>query len=84
MRFKTVLISLSLMAFATAMLVQTNISGTAQCGKPDTQQKIDIPDHPRPLALHQPSEMHLDQGAGSAMAPEQRRSYQRHGRYPGQ
>jgi hypothetical protein len=25
---------------------QTKISGTAQCGKPDTQQKVDVPDHP--------------------------------------
>lgn len=25
---------------------QTKISGTAQCGKPDVQQKVDVPDHP--------------------------------------
>lgn len=46
MRFKTIPICLSLIVFGTVSLAQTKISGTAQCGKPDTQQKLDIPDHP--------------------------------------
>ncbi len=46
MRFPSVLVCLSLAAFATVALAQTKISGSAQCSKPDTQQKIDIPDHP--------------------------------------
>ena len=34
---------LSLTAFASA---QDKVSGSAQCSKPDIQQKVDIPDHP--------------------------------------
>ena len=51
---KTLLVcfcGLSLMTFAGA---QTKIAGSAQCGKPDVEQKVDVPDHPgHSLAISQ-------------------------------
>ena len=35
-----------LLAFATFAAAQNKISGSAQCSKPDIQQKVDVPDHP--------------------------------------
>jgi len=46
MRFKTILAGLCVMMLITLASAQTKISGTAQCGKPDVQQKVDVPDHP--------------------------------------
>jgi hypothetical protein len=46
MRFTTILASLSVLLLITLAPAQTKISGSAQCGKPDTQQKVDVPDHP--------------------------------------
>ena len=46
MRFRTIPAVLCLLMLLTLASAQTKISGTAQCGKPDTQQKVDVPDHP--------------------------------------
>jgi hypothetical protein len=46
MRFKTISICLSLIAFATVSLAQTKISGTVQCGKSDEQHALEVGDHP--------------------------------------
>jgi hypothetical protein len=46
MRFKTIPICLSLIAFATVSLAQTKISGTVQCGKSDEQHALEVGDHP--------------------------------------
>ncbi len=46
MRFKTIPICLSLIAFATISLAQTKISGTVQCGKSDEQHALEVGDHP--------------------------------------
>ncbi len=45
MRFKTIPICLSLIAFATISLAQTKISGTVQCGKSDEQHALEVGDH---------------------------------------
>jgi len=54
MRLKSVFVvlcGLSLIAFAGA---QTKITGSAQCSKPDIEQKVDVPDHPgHSLAISQ-------------------------------
>ncbi len=46
MRFKAIPVGLCVLLLITLAPAQTKISGTAQCGKPDTQQKVDVPDHP--------------------------------------
>ena len=46
MRFKTIPICLSLIAFATVALAQTKISGTVQCGKSDEQHVLEVGDNP--------------------------------------
>src|SRR6266478_6253433 len=46
MRFKTIPVYLSLIAFATISLAQTKISGTVQCGKSDEQHALEVGDHP--------------------------------------
>ena len=39
-------VGLCVLAVATVASAQNNISGSAQCGKPDVQQQVYIPDHP--------------------------------------
>ena len=46
MRFKMTLTGLCVLLLITVASAQTKISGTVQCGKPDTQQKVDVPDRP--------------------------------------
>jgi hypothetical protein len=46
MRLRTILAGLCLSLLATLASAQAKISGSAQCTKPDIQQKVDIPDHP--------------------------------------
>jgi hypothetical protein len=46
MRFTVIRGCIAVFGLATLLSAQTKISGTAQCGKPDTQQKVDVPDHP--------------------------------------
>jgi len=46
MQLRTVVASVCLLMFVTLAQGQTKISGTAQCGKPDVQQAVDVPDHP--------------------------------------
>src|SRR5712692_848153 len=45
MRFRTIPAVLCVLMLLTLASAQTKISGTAQCGKPDTQQKVNVPDH---------------------------------------
>jgi len=46
MKFTTTLVGFCVLALVSLTNAQTKISGTAQCGKPDAQQKVDVPDHP--------------------------------------
>jgi len=46
MKFTNTLVGFCVLALVGLTTAQTKISGTAQCGKPDTQQKVDVPDHP--------------------------------------
>ena len=46
MKFTTTLVGFCVLALVALTTAQTKISGTAQCGKPDAQQKVDVPDHP--------------------------------------
>jgi hypothetical protein len=43
---RTMLLGLCIAALITWASAQNKISGTAKCGKPDVQQKVDVPDHP--------------------------------------
>ena len=38
-------LGLCVLLLATVASAQNKISGSAQCGKPDVQQKVDVPDH---------------------------------------
>ncbi len=46
MKFTNTLVGFCVLALVALTTAQTKISGTAQCGKPDAQQKVDVPDHP--------------------------------------
>src|SRR6266704_6031868 len=46
MKFTTTLVGFCVLALVSLTDAQTKISGTAQCGKPDAQKKVDVPDHP--------------------------------------
>jgi len=46
MRFKTIPVYLSLIAFTTVSLAQSKISGTVQCAKSDQQHVLEVGDHP--------------------------------------
>ena len=46
MKFRIILAGFCALALVALAPAQTKISGTAKCGKPDTQQKVDVPDHP--------------------------------------
>jgi hypothetical protein len=46
MRLKTLLSFLVVFALAAVASAQTKVSGTAQCGKPDQQQAIEVGDRP--------------------------------------
>jgi hypothetical protein len=46
MHLRTIAAGLCLLLFVTLAQGQTKISGIAQCGKPDIQQTVDVPDHP--------------------------------------
>ena len=45
MRLRIVLVGLCVLV-ATMLAAQDKVSGSAQCAKPDIQQKVDVPDHP--------------------------------------
>jgi hypothetical protein len=46
MPFTVMRMCIAAFSLTTLLYAQTKISGTAQCGKPETQQKVEIPDHP--------------------------------------
>ncbi len=46
MRGRMMAVGICVAVLAAWSPAQTKISGTVQCAKPDTQQKIDVPDHP--------------------------------------
>jgi len=46
MHFRTITLGLCTLLLVALAPAQTKISGTAQCGKPDVEQKVDVPDHP--------------------------------------
>jgi len=51
---RAVAAGLCVLLFVTLAQAQTKISGTAQCGKPDTQAAVEVPDHPgHSLAISQ-------------------------------
>ena len=43
---RVVFVGLCVLSIATIALAQNKISGSAQCGKPDVQQQVDVSDHP--------------------------------------
>ena len=46
MKVKTILAGTCVLAFATFAAAQNKVSGTAQCGKPDVRQMVEVSDHP--------------------------------------
>src|SRR5215470_4923268 len=46
MKLRTIFAGVCLSLLSIVASAQTKISGSAQCTKPDIQQKVDIPDHP--------------------------------------
>src|SRR5438552_11729039 len=46
MKFTTTFVGFCVLSLVALTTAQTKISGTAQCGKPEAQQKVDVPDHP--------------------------------------
>lgn len=51
MRFAAIWKHFFLPGLVTFSLAQTSVSGTAQCGKPDAQHKVVVPDRPGHLIL---------------------------------
>src|SRR5438067_1029523 len=46
MTLRTMFAGLCLLSLTTLAAAQNKISGSAQCGKPDVQQQVDVSDHP--------------------------------------
>ena len=46
MTLKNIFVGLCVLSVVTVAAAQNKVSGSAQCSKPDIQQKVDIPDHP--------------------------------------
>jgi hypothetical protein len=46
MMLRRVLLGACVLSLVTLAAAQTKVSGSAQCTKPDIQQKVDVPDHP--------------------------------------
>src|SRR5438094_871964 len=46
MTLRTMFAGLCLLSLTTLAAAQDKISGSAQCGKPDVQQQVDVSDHP--------------------------------------
>ena len=64
MRSRAMQVGLCIAVLIMWASAQNKISGTAKCGKPDVQQKVDIPDHPGSRHLRKPVQMHLDETHG--------------------
>ncbi len=45
MKLRAIFVGSCLLAVASLANAQNKVSGSAQCGKPDVQQKADVPDH---------------------------------------
>jgi hypothetical protein len=46
MQLRTIFLVVCVFSLIALAPAQTKISGSAQCGKPDVQQQVDVPDHP--------------------------------------
>lgn len=46
MKLQSMTVCVCVVLFATLATAQNKVSGSAQCDKPDIQQKVDVPDHP--------------------------------------
>jgi hypothetical protein len=46
MKLQNMIVCMSVVMVATLATAQNKVSGSAQCTKPDIQQKVDVPDHP--------------------------------------